>query len=397
MRTLELFSGAGGLARGLENCGFEHLAFVELNKDACATLRQNFNKSKVHNIDVKDFDFSRLKNIDLVAGGPPCQPFSLGGKHLANDDCRDMFPYAITGIQELKPKGFIFENVKGLLRQSFSEYFEYILTKLRFPELVEHTFSDWRSEYAYLKKNSFKASKNMYYYVTPKLVNAANYGVPQMRERVFIVGLRNDQQQSWQFPAATHSQDRLLWDQYVSGEYWDKHNLAQPKLTGMNEGMRRKIEKLKENFKLFPPQGKPWITVRDALKGVPEPQLSHDLRDHVFRDGAKCYPGHTGSILDWPAKTIKAGAHGVPGGENMLRFADESVRYLTVYEAKVLQTFPPDFDITGSWGEAMRQIGNAVPVQLAETIGMSMQEILSNKVCKLDAARPSDDLVLYRG
>jgi site-specific DNA-cytosine methylase len=96
-------------------------------------------------------------------------------------------------------------------------------------------------------------------------------------------------------------------------------------------------------------------------------------------DGARIYPGHTGSILDAPAKTIKAGDHGVPGGENMIRFSDGSVRYLTVLEATRLQTFPDNFVIKGVWGEAMRQIGNAVPVLLAETMGHGLMKMLNSR------------------
>ena len=92
------------------------------------SLCENFNPERVFFGDIKDFNFDNLEQIDLVAGGPPCQPFSLGGKHGANQDSRDMFPYAIQAIERLSPKAFVFENVKGLLRESFSDYFEYILT-----------------------------------------------------------------------------------------------------------------------------------------------------------------------------------------------------------------------------------------------------------------------------
>jgi DNA (cytosine-5)-methyltransferase 1 len=113
--------------------------------------------------------------------------------------------------------------------------------------------------------------------------------------------------------------------------------------------------------------------------GVPDPQESHSIADHIFKGGARSYPGHTGSEFDWPAKTIKAGGHGVPGGENMIRFEDGSIRYLTVYEAKLLQTFPKEFVITGAWGEAMRQIGNAVPVMLGEIIGGHLYSLISGE------------------
>ena len=121
MRSLEIFSGAGGLAKGLELAGFEHAAFVEFNKHACQSLCKNFDDKNVYCGDIKDFDLNSVGHVDVVAGGPPCQPFSLGGKHKANHDSRDMFPYAIRSIEILRPKAFVFENVKGLLRPSFAD------------------------------------------------------------------------------------------------------------------------------------------------------------------------------------------------------------------------------------------------------------------------------------
>ena len=127
---------------------------------------------------------------------------------------------------------------------------------------------------------------------------------------------------------------------------------------------------------MFDPASQPWQTIRDALSGVPDPQSDHGMADHLYRGGARTYPGHTGSYIDWPSKTIKAGGHGVPGGENMIRYGDGSIRYLTVFEAKRIQAFPDDFKVTGAWGEAMRQIGNAVPVRLASVLGHHLMETL---------------------
>ena len=107
--------------------------------------------------------------------------------------------------------------------------------------------------------------------------------------------------------------------------------------------------------------------------------------DHIYIGGARIYPGHTGSDVNKPSKTIKAGAHGVPGGENMLRFMDGTVRYMTIHEAKLIQAFPADFNVTGSWGEALRQIGNAVPVKLAETVGKHLHKLLRNDPAVKDA------------
>ncbi len=359
MKSLELFSGAGGLATGLSLAGFEHVALVERNKHASATLQQNFESTKVFHGDVQDFDFSRFDSVDLVAGGPPCQPFSLGGKHRADQDERDLFPQAIKAIETLAPRAFIFENVKGLLRTSFADYFEYIRLRLTYPQAVWHV-PDWKQHLLELRKLQHQPYSGLTYGVHFSLLNAADYGVPQQRERVFIVGLRSDLGLNWSFPKPTHSRVQLLYDMNVSGDYWKRHDLA----AIFNEQAR-----MASNLR-------PWLTIRDVLEGVPDPQCDHGIVDHVFRDGARSYSGHTGSVLDWVSKTLKAGDHGVPGGENMIRFDDGTVRYLTVFEAKKIQTFPEHYQIEGAWTEAMRQIGNAVPVRLAHVLGQQLKQTL---------------------
>ena len=372
MRTLEIFSGAGGLAKGLELSGFNHAAFVEFNKHACDSLAENFNPERVFFGDIKDFDLDSLEQIDVVAGGPPCQPFSLGGKHKANQDSRDMFPYAIRAIEKLAPKAFVFENVKGLLRQTFSDYFEYIILRLSYPDFASKKDSDWECHLEELRNISKFGYTGKKYNVQFKLINAANYGVPQTRERVVIVGVRSDLSLSWSFPSETHSEDRLLWDMYVTWEYWDRHKIPKSLRPVLMSSLREKIVRLSNKYGMFEPESLPWKTIRDTLFDTPDPKSNHGIIDHIFRDGARTYPGHTGSDFDWPSKTIKAGGHGVPGGENMIRFNDGTVRYLTTFEAKRIQTFPDDFVIKGAWGEAMRQIGNAVPVLLAEKIGCEL-------------------------
>jgi DNA (cytosine-5)-methyltransferase 1 len=382
MKSLEIFSGAGGLAKGLELAGFKHSAFVEHNKHACASLFENFDAEKVFYGDIRDFDIKNIDQIDIVAGGPPCQPFSLGGKHKADQDSRDMFPYAIRAIERLTPKAFIFENVKGLLRPKFADYFEYIILRLTYPGFVEKENSDWIAHLEKLRKASKLSYTGVKYDVKFKLINAANYGVPQTRERVVIVGIRSDLPVSWSFPPETHSEDRLILD-IQNGEYWKRHNLSKSciKLIDMDGDLMGKISSLRDKYRMFEPESLPWKTLRDALRDVPDPRSNHGIDDHIYRDGARVYPGHTGSDLDWPSKTIKAGGHGVPGGENMIRFPDGSVRYFTVFEAKRVQTFPDDFVIKGAWGEAMRQIGNAVPVLLAEIIGRELAKKLNIHNC----------------
>lgn len=190
---------------------------------------------------------------------------------------------------------------------------------------------------------------------------------PQRRLRVFFVGIRADLDAGWSFPAPTHSLDELLREKYVTGEYWLQHGLepspAPPRFA-------RKINDLRPE-PLF--RGKDrWLTVRDALSDLPKPGGNGGIANHAPQPGAKVYPGHTGSPMDEPAKALEAGDHGVPGGENMLRHANGKVRYFTVREAARVQTFPDDFFFAGSWTENMRQLGNAVPVRLAQGVASSV-------------------------
>jgi DNA (cytosine-5)-methyltransferase 1 len=376
LNSLELFSGAGGLAKGIEIAGCNHTAFVEWNSDACKTLRYNYNPEIVHETDIRHFDFQRFSGVDLIAGGPPCQPFSVGGKAKGFDDERDMFPYAITAIRQLTPKAFVFENVKGLLRKSFAEYFNYIILQLTYPEVPKKT-NDWKNHLSELEKIHTQGShKGLRYNVVFRLVNAANYGVPQKRERVIIVGIRNDLNISWCFPDETHSEDSLLWAKFVTQKYWEKHEIkpSEGDLLSMDFEKKRLIQK--QGF--FPPILKPWLTVRDAIMDLPNPQKIKDYHpEHYYRGGAKTYAGHTGSEIDQPSKALKAGDHGVPGGENMIRFNDGFVRYFTILEAKRIQTFPDDYPILGSWTEAMRQLGNAVPVRLGQTVAETLLPLLN--------------------
>ena len=377
MKSLELFSGAGGLAKGLELEGFKHMAFVEFNRDACKTLRNNFDSTKVFEGDIRDYSFSRVGDVDIVAGGPPCQPFSLGGKHKASDDFRDMFPYALKAIRDLKPKAFVFENVKGLLRPTFSDYFKYILLRLKYPDCTGKNYSSWCAHLGNLLNLSECVNAPPDYRVYFKLINAAAYGIPQTRERVIIVGIRADIDGAWQFPEGRYSFERLLWEQYVSGTYWERHGFREPLEYTHSPHFMRRIEGIKRKYGLTYPPGKPWATMRDVLGRLPEPAGNHSIADHRFRGGARSYSGHTGSMFDFPSKTIKAGVHGVPGGENMIRYSNDRIRYLTIHEAKLIQGFPEDFTIHGAWGEAMRQIGNAVPCNLGEEIGFSIIKFLN--------------------
>ena len=390
MRAIELFAGAGGLAIGSALAGFKHEAVVEWNRDACTTIRANqamgvpiVKDWPLFEGDVREFDYSQFKrSIDLVAGGPPCQPFSMGGKHRGHQDERDMFPEAARAVRELQPRAFIVENVKGLLRQSFASYFNYIILRLTYPELSVKRDESWEQHLSRLEGHHTGKYRleGLSYQVVYRLVNAANHGVPQKRERVVIVGFRNDQFDGWSFPEATHTEDRLLWDMWITGEYWDRHEVAKRRRSETSDSVERRVERLRVDGR---PKGKAWRTVRDAISDLPDPtkkDWSHLHPNHIFNPGAKVYPGHTGSPLDGPAKTLKAGGHGVPGGENMLASHEGAVRYFTVRESARLQTFPDEYLFSGSWGEAMRQLGNAVPVALAKKVASSVKGHLELKV-----------------
>nr|WP_086938166.1 DNA cytosine methyltransferase [Thaumasiovibrio occultus] len=377
MESVELFAGGGGLAIGLERAGFRPHTIIEFNRNACKTLRQNYlasDHTAVFEGDIRQFDYQHLQTapIRLVSGGPPCQPFSLGGNHRAHNDDRDMFPEAVRAVRELQPHAFIFENVKGLLRSSFAPYFDYILSQLRYPSITKQPEEDWESHAARLSAHQ-QLQPTPEYQLSYHLVNAADYGVPQKRERVFMVGFRRDIKPQWAFPAPTHSEDALLWSKWITGSYWQRHGVSAPVI---DKKTAAKVAKLQKRYRDQPPTSLPWLTVRDALSDLPDPQSvaspANSVSNHDFKPGARIYPGHTGSYIDEPSKALKAGAHGVPGGENMIRYHDGSVRYFTVRESARLQTFPDSYVLEGAWGEAMRQLGNAVPVQLAKMVGESV-------------------------
>lgn len=380
MRSVELFAGGGGLVLGTHLAGFSTEVVAEWNRWCCDTLRENRDAGyplvqgiDVREGDVRDVDWSRIaKGVDLVSGGPPCQPFSGGGKGNAANDKRDMFPATTEVIRQLRPRAFIIENVRGLTRPAFSDYYSYIQLRLAHPELVADDNESWGDHFGRLQAEHTSVRSDLRYTVLPTLVNAADYGVPQQRWRVFFVGFRTDVDAEWSFPRATHSAGALRAAQ-DNGSYWANHRVAKKH--------RVAIRAAKDPDNSL----EPWRTVRDALCDLPSPMHggSAEVLNHVLQPGARSYPGHTGSYIDAPAKALKAGVHGVPGGENMLRDADEKVRYFTVREAARLQTFPDDYRLHGPWGEAMRQLGNAVPVDLAKAVADSVREHLETAAFRL--------------
>lgn len=384
LRSVELFTGAGGLALGISRAGFTHDLLVEVDKHALATLGQN--REHVPEIqgwpavvpdDVSEVEYASLEGkVDLLAAGTPCQPFSLGGKHQGDLDDRNMFPEVFRATRELRPRAILVENVRGLMRNAVKPYFDYILRQLERPEREPIEGEDWRAHDAKLAEAieaGFGGSDELSYDVDYDVLNAADFGVPQRRQRIFIVAFRRDLSITPTPYVPTHSRDALLHAQYVDGTYWQQHGLS-PQRTP--EVLIKRVDRIARSD---PPSESRWRTVRDSLAGLPEPldlQEHSTFHNHAGNPGARAYVGHTGSPLDEPAKTLKAGVHGVPGGENMLRRCDGTVRYFTPREAARLQTFPDEYRFSGPWSEVMRQLGNAVPVEMAKHLSDSIRETL---------------------
>jgi DNA (cytosine-5)-methyltransferase 1 len=386
-KSVELFAGGGGMALGMLNAGFQHEQLVEIYPAACETLRLNaerdpvlWKKENVREMDVRDWlaepDTKAFNGTDLVAGGPPCQPFSVAaGENASHASEKNMFPAAADCVSLLQPKTFVFENVPGLLRESFLPYYEYIIDRLTRPSIKPRPDEDWISHHARIRRSRQKAE----YSVRLLVIDAADLGVPQTRNRIFLIGIRVDIAQLRTFAGLRlpYSRDSLLYSQWITGEYWEQRDLPRPdmphRLTAQVTELRRRGEA---------PIGEPWLTTRDAIAQFPTPIDGRDtdgVLNHRGIPNARTYRGHTGGWIDWPAKTLKAGVHGVCGGEAMIRFSDNSVRYLTVREAAAIQEFPDTYEFPDVRTVAMRLIGNAVATTVAEAIGRDLRTIISGK------------------
>lgn len=375
LSSAELFSGCGGLALGMSRAGFHHLLMAEFDRDAVATATHNVERAIEHvrdwpvrRTDVREINWEPLRGqLAVVSGGPPCQPFGIGGKKLGPADARDMWPEAIRAIREAQPEGFLFENVRNIAGPRFRGYLDWIVEHLARPCVQPQAGEAFDQHLSRLRQ----INEARDYRVVWQLVNAADYGAPQIRHRVLIFGVHESLGKSPKPMSPTHSRDRLLWDQYVTGSYWRRHGLAK-RSDPANKTDENRVAKLRAGK--IAPDGLPWVTVRDQLADLGEP---NGRDNHIYQPGAKVYPGHTGSPLDLPAKALKAGDHGVPGGENMMVRDDGTVRYFTTREAARLVGLPDDYVFPRSWSESMRQLGNAVPAQLGEAAGAWLRKLIS--------------------
>ncbi|BFL64903.1 DNA cytosine methyltransferase [Roseomonas mucosa] len=385
LTSAELFSGCGGLALGLSRAGFKHELLVEWDHDAAQTVAHNIMRKLEHvadwpyeREDVRNVDWTKYRGVDVLAGGPPCQPFGIGGKALGPDDARDMWPEAVRAVREATPVAFAFENVFGLLRERFEGYVAWVKASLERPHLTRKA---GETHEEHLKRLS-KSRQPKVYNVVIQSVNAAEFGAPQNRRRILFLGVRADAGYEPPLLKRTHSRERLIWDQFITGVYWERHGIPAESRKPLLQADASLVHRLKNT--MIQPPGDAWITVRDAFHDLGEPDGKNG---HVFQPGARSYPGHTGSPLDLPAKALKAGDHGVPGGENMMYRDDGTVRYFTIRESARLMGLPDDYEFPRSWSESMRQMGNAVPVQLAEAVGRWLADQVANvRATKKNAA-----------
>ena len=371
-----MFAGAGGLTLGLGAAGIAPSYLFERNPRACATLRANKGKNAdavvgtVNEQDVRDIDWSLIpRPVRLLAAGPPCQPFSLAGKHQADGDPRNEFPATLRAVRVLQPAVILLENVQGLTRQSFRPYFEYILRQLAYPSVAPTSDDEnWLTHDGRIASHA-SSCISPEYNIRWSVLNAADYGIPQTRTRVVIIATRVDLP-IVELPSPTHSRNALIQAQETAA-YWAAHKIAPP--TAFITPKRGPALNEDTDSKLLP-----WRTVRDALVGLRQP--SNDENDdlqHWIVPGARLYKGHKGSSLDWPSKTIKAGVHGVAGGENIIHLDDGSFRYFTIREMARMQSFPDSYFFCGPRSRIIGQIGNAVPCGLAEALGKRVIKTLT--------------------
>src|SRR6266511_1349585 len=371
LHSVELFAGAGGLTLGLKLAEFELICLVEQDPQCCDTLRTNglvlgLDPYNLIEDQIEKISLEHLYGIGVLAAGAPCQPFSSAGHGRGHSDQRNMFPQVIRAVREARPRAFVIENVRGLLFDRARDYFLSVLARLRTPsrESADHMLAE---DY---HKSQPEPSQDDEYRVYHTLLDAADYGLAQHRPRLFVVGLAQSEA-SWTWPEPTHSRDALVVA-LLEDDYWERHDV--------DKAVRDRVRKRLPNPRLNP-QGEPWTTLRDVLATLGPPGTSVESAvdpAHVFVPGARLYRRHTGSPLDWVAKTVKSGVHGSPGGEHIVLLDDGSHRYLTVRECAVLQGFPATYELPKLRTPAMRQLGNAVPVTVAEAVGSRLREVLRN-------------------
>ena len=320
--SIELFAGAGGLALGLERAGFNHIALIENDKDCCETLRRNRKYWNVIEGDIHKVSFRGYEDVALVTGGFPCQAFSYAGKKLGFADTRGtLFHEFARCLSETKPRIFMAENVRGLKSHD----------KGRTLDTILDVFSQ------------------LGYNVKYQVLNAAYFGVGQKRERIVIVGIRNDYKYNFTFPTPDKKMT-VLKDVLLNC----------PSSPGIEYS-----EKKKRIFSLVPPGGS-WVD-------LPEEVAKEYMGKSYYSGGGK--RGMARRISwDEPCLTLTCS----PSQKQTDRCHPDEIRPFTVRESARIQSFPDEWQFCGGISSQYKQIGNAVPVEMARRIGISLMEALIN-------------------
>jgi DNA (cytosine-5)-methyltransferase 1 len=316
LTSVEVCSGAGGQALGLEQAGFDHLQLVELDSAACATLRLNRPRWDVSEMDLRLYSGSAFKGVDLLAGGVPCPPFSKAGKQLGHEDERDLFPEAVRLVDECRPMAVMLENVRGMLDTVFDEYRAKLIRQLR--KLGYE--AEWR------------------------LLNASDYGVPQLRPRVIFVATKKG------------------FSEHFS---WPKPHAHNPPTVGL------------ALLDLMAANGwkgaKKWAEHADDIA----PTLVGGSKKHGGPD-----LGPTRAKRAWAMLGVDGmGIANEPPARDFV-----GAPKLTVRMAARIQGFPDDWQFYGKKTPAYRQIGNAFPPPVAEAVGKSIAKALNASASS--AAKP---------
>lgn len=322
--AIELFAGAGGLALGLEKAGIQTLAYVEYDKFCCETLKMNRPKWNVLCSDIRHVDFSGFKGrIDIVTGGFPCQAFSYAGKKLGFDDTRGtLFHEFARCVKEVSPSVFMAENVRGLISHDNGRTLETILDVLR----------------------------SMGYDVQQQVLNAAYHGVGQKRERIVIVGLKKGMGLTFMYPKPNERMTTLR---------------EALKNCPASEGQLYS-EKKRAVLDLVPPGGS-WINLPENIQAT-------YMGKSYFSGGGK--RGMARRIA-WnePCLTLTCS----PSQKQTERCHPDETRPFTIREYARIQSFPDDWLFAGGIGEKYKQIGNAVPVEMARRIGVELVNCMMRK------------------
>ena len=310
MKIISLFSGAGGLDLGLIQAGNTVIWANDIDKDAVATYKENIGDHIVCD-DIKNIDISTLPDADVVVGGFPCQGFSQANRlRTLEDDRNQLYRFFYNTIKIKQPKFFIAENVKGIL-------------SLGKGEAIKQIVSD------------FEAAG---YITSVNLVNMANYGVPQTRQRVIIIGQRVDlgEELRFAFPQPTHSKNGEL---------------------------------------------QKWVSIKEAIDHFPDPDKENNVLNHIYsayKVEYRNFTGHRETDPDKPSPTVLARGNGKGGVCAIPHYNGK--RRLTIRESASVQTFPEDFHFVGTMNSCYRQIGNAVPVMFARKLGTELMRLEKEEI-----------------